>query len=79
MLSQCALLCRNESTTTYERQLKFLVYHLEAASHLADEAGGCPHSVTPLHPHTHPRPGGKWLPQYLLIRSGGMWGLTPPP
>ena len=30
---------RNETTRTHERQLQFLVYHLEAASLMADQAG----------------------------------------
>ena len=31
--------CRNENTKGAERQLKFLVYNLEAACRAADEAG----------------------------------------
>ena len=31
--------CRNETTRTHERQLQFLVYHLEAASLMADQHG----------------------------------------
>lgn len=32
--------CRNENTKGAERQLKYLVYNLEAACRAADEAGG---------------------------------------
>ena len=36
---QLACAGRNETTKTHERQLQFLVYHLEAASLMADQHG----------------------------------------
>ncbi len=39
LLSHSAPVGRNETTKTHERQLQFLVYHLEAASLMADQHG----------------------------------------
>ena len=39
LMFQTASVGRNETTKTHERQLQFLVYHLEAASLMADQHG----------------------------------------
>ena len=45
--------CRNENTKGAERQLKYLVYNLEAACRAADEAGWMPLACNAFQSHIY--------------------------